>query len=129
VRFFFDQNLAPKLARGFHQFVVGAHEVVHLRDRFTPETRDADWMEALAKESGWIILSGDLAIRRNPHQLAGWRAAGQPIFFLEAGWTNLTCWQQVQRLARSFSAIIDRAQSAKPGDAFLVTVNGRIVNI
>jgi len=53
LRFFLDNNLAPKLARGFHQFVLGEHEVVHLRDRFDEGTPDADWMRELASESGW----------------------------------------------------------------------------
>jgi PIN like domain len=56
LRFFLDNNLAPKLARGFHQFVLGEHEVVHLRDRFSQETPDVEWMQQLADESGWVIL-------------------------------------------------------------------------
>jgi hypothetical protein len=66
LRFFLDNNLAPKLARGFHQFVLGEHEAVHLRDRFSQETPDVEWMQQLADESGWVILSGDVAIGRNP---------------------------------------------------------------
>jgi hypothetical protein len=57
LRFFLDNNLAPKLARGFHQFVLGEHEVVHLRDRFSQETPDVEWMHQLADESGWVIIS------------------------------------------------------------------------
>jgi len=76
LRFFLDNNLAPKLARGFHQFVLGEHEVVHLRDRFSQETPDVEWMQQLADESGWVILSGDVAIGRNPHEVEAWKAAG-----------------------------------------------------
>jgi hypothetical protein len=88
LRFFLDNNLAPKLARGFHQFVLGEHEVVHLRDRFSQETPDVEWMQQLADESGWVILSGDVAIGRNPHEVEAWKAAGHTIFFLKAGWTT-----------------------------------------
>jgi len=95
LRFFLDNNLAPKLARGFHQFVLGEQEVVHLRDRFSQETPDAEWMQQLADESGWVILSGDVAIGRNPHEVEAWKAAGHTIFFLKAGWTNIEFWQQV----------------------------------
>jgi hypothetical protein len=126
LRFFFDNNLAPKLARGFHQFVVGEHEVIHLRDRFSEDTPDVEWMKRLASESGWVILSGDVAIGRNPHEVQAWKAAGHTIFFLKAGWTNIGLWQQVQKLARCFSDIIKQAGKAKPGDAFVVTVNGKI---
>jgi hypothetical protein len=126
VRFFFENNLAPKLARGFHQFVAGEHEVVHLRDLFKQDTLDMDWMRQLAGESGWVILSGDVAIGRNPHEVAAWKAAGHTIFFLKSGWTNIEFWQQVQKLARCFPDIIARARRAKAGNSFLVTVNGRI---
>ena len=83
-------------------------------------------MQQLADESGWVILSGDVAIGRNPHEVEAWKTAGHTIFFLKAGWTNIEFWQQVQKLARCFPDIIERARQAKPGDAFLVTVNGKI---
>lgn len=126
MRFFIDNNIAPKLARGFNQFVAGEHEVMHLRDRFPGNTPDVEWMRELAAESTWIILSGDVAISRNPHEIAAWQQAGHTIFFLKAGWTNIEFWQQVQKLAKCFPEIISRAQRAKPGDSYVVTVNGRI---
>jgi hypothetical protein len=126
MRFFVDNNIARKLAHGFNQFVLGEHEVIHLRDRFAANTPDVEWMRALAGESGWVILSGDVAIGRNPHEIEAWKTAGHTIFFLKAGWTNIEFWQQVQKLAKCFSEIIDRAQRARPGDSFRVNVNGKI---
>jgi hypothetical protein len=126
LRFFLDNNLTTKLARGFHQFVLGEHEVVHLRDRFSRDTPDVEWMRQLADETGWVILSGDVAIGRNPYEIEAWKAAGHTIFFLKAGWTNIEFWQQVQKLARCFPDIIDRARRSKPGNSFLVTMNGKI---
>lgn len=73
-----------------------------------------------------MILSGDVAIGRNPHEVMAWKAAGHTIFFLKAGWTNIEFWQQVQKLARCFPHIINQARRAKPGNAFIVTVNGKI---
>jgi hypothetical protein len=55
-----------------------------------------------------------------------WKAAGHTIFFLKAGWTNIEFWQQVQKLARCFRNIIDCARRSKPGESFIVTVNGKI---
>jgi hypothetical protein len=73
-------------------------------------------MRELASESGWIILSGDVAIGRNPHEVAAWKAAGHTIFLLKAGWTNIEFWPQVQKLARYFPEIIVLARKAKPGE-------------
>ena len=126
MRFFIDNNVARKLARGFNEFVKGEHEVVHLRERFAPNAPDVEWMRALASESGWIIISGDVAIGRNPHEVEAWKEAGHTIFFLKAGWTNIEFWQQVQKLAKCFPEIVALSQRARPGDSFLVTVNGKI---
>lgn len=126
MRFFVDTNIALRLARGFNEFVKGEHEVVHLRERFAPNTKDIEWMQALAAESNWVILSGDVAIGRNPHEITAWKQAGHTIFFLKPGWTNIPFWQQVQKLAKCFPEIVELAQRAKPGDSFQVTVNGKI---
>jgi hypothetical protein len=126
VRFFVDNNLAPKLARGLNEFVKGEHEVVHLRDRHAPSTPDVEWMKRLAAEPGWIILSADVRIGRNPHEVEAWKQAGHVIFFLKAGWTNIDFWQQATKLAKCFPEIIERAQRAKPGDSFMVTTKGDI---
>lgn len=83
-------------------------------------------MKDLAEESNWIILSGDVAISRNPHEIAAWKEAGHTIFFLKAGWTHIGFWDQVQKLAKCFPDILVRAQRARPGDSFSVTVNGKI---
>ena len=126
MRFFIDNNIAPKLARGFNEFVKGEHEVHHLRDRFKPDKPDIEWMRELAVEADWVILSGDIAISRNPHEVEAWKEAGHTIFFLKPGWTHLVFWQQVQKLAKCFPEIVAAAQRARRGDSFLVTVNGKI---
>jgi hypothetical protein len=105
---------------------LGEDEVVHLRDRFSQDTPDVEWMRPLAGESHWVIVSGDVAIGRNPHEVEAWKAAGHTIFFLKAGWTNIQFWPQVQKLARCFPDIIALTRRAKPGDSFIVSVNGKI---
>ena len=119
-------NIAPKLARGFNEFLQGDHEVLHLRDRFAAGTPDVEWMQELAAEPGWIILSADVRIGKNRHEIEAWKQAGHTIFFLKAGWTNIEFWQQVQKLAKCFPEILALAQRAKPGDSFLVKVKGKI---
>jgi hypothetical protein len=126
VRFFLDNNLAPKLAKGFNQFVAGEHDVIHLRERFDASKKDAEWMAELAGEYHWVIISGDNEIGRNPVEIDAWKKSGHTIFFLKRGWTNIPFWQQVQKLAKCFPDIIEHAKRAKSGDAFFVQTNGRI---
>ena len=126
MRFFFDNNLAPRLAHGFKAFVAGEHEIIHLRDRFPANTPDVEWMQKLAAEPGWIIISADGRIGKNLHEIKAWKTAGHTIFFLKSGWTNIEFWQQVQKLAKCFPELMSTASRARPGDSFLVTVNGKI---
>lgn len=126
MRFFFDNNLSPKLAKSLNALVQPEHEVVHLKDHFAANTPDEVWMEALSKETGWIIISGDTRITKNQHEFAAWKAAGHTAFFLKKGWINLTFWDQVQKFVKCFPAIIEEAIRAKSGSMFFVTVNGKI---
>ena len=84
MRFFFDNNLPPKLAKSLHVLVEPHHRVVHLKEKFAANATDETWMLDLAKQEDWVIVSGDLRIRKNPHEIAAWRSAGHTIFFLEA---------------------------------------------
>ena len=126
MRFFVDNNIAPQLARGFNLFVQGEHEFVHLRDRFAADTPDVEWMKALAKEPDWVILSGDVAISKNPHEVEAWKQAGHVIFFLKSGWTNVSFWIQVEKLAHRFPKIEKLARRARRGQSFLVGLRGDI---
>lgn len=126
MRFFFDNNLAPRLAHGFKALALDQHEIIHLRDRFPASKPDVEWMKELAAESGWVIISADVRIGKNRHEIEAWKQAGHTIFFLKSGWTSIDFWQQVQKLAKCFPEIVELAQRAKPGDSFQVKVNGKI---
>jgi len=126
VKFFFDNNLALKIAKGLNGFVAPDHEVVHLRERFKGSADDVEWMKGLAKEENWIIVTADLHIGTNPHEIAAWKEAGHTIFFLKRGWLNLSFWDQVHKFTKCFPQIIEKAKMAKRGSSFIVSVNGKI---
>jgi PIN like domain len=46
-------------------------------------------MRALAKEEDLAIITADVAISRNPHEIEAWKEAGHTVFFLKPGWTHL----------------------------------------
>jgi hypothetical protein len=126
VNFFFDNNLAPKLARIMSAAIEPEHKVVHLKARFPANAEDETWMRALANEKDWIIVTADVCIRRNPHEVRAWREAGHTIFFLKPGWTHLTFWEQMNKFSKCFPEIIWCAERAERGSCFLVAVNGKI---
>jgi hypothetical protein len=124
--FFFDNNLAPKLAHGLSQMVEPEHHVVHLKDRFPGNVEDEVWMRSLAKEAELVIVTADLRISRNPHEVQAWKEAGHTIFFLNPGWTDLTFWEQANKFTKCFPEIIKQAEHTERGAAFIITVNGKI---
>jgi hypothetical protein len=125
VKFFFDNNLAPKIAHGLNQMVEPDHHVVHLRDKFPANIEDAEWMRKLC-EDDWVIVTADVRINRNPHELQAWKEAGHTIFFLKPGWTDLTFWDQATKFTKCFEQVIKEAKDAERGSAFLVSTNGKI---
>jgi hypothetical protein len=126
VKFFFDNNLAPKLAHGLHEMVQPEHSVIHLKDRFPANTEDAVWMKELASEKDLIVVTADIRISRNPHEIQAWKQAGHTIFFLKPGWLNLSFWDQANKFTKCFPDLIKEALRATRGSAFAVNVNGKI---
>ena len=106
--------------------VAPQHRVVHLRDEFLPNVEDAVWMKALAKEQDLVIVTADVAISRNPHQVKAWKEAGHTMFFLKPGWTDLRFWEQANKFTKCFPEIIECAMGSERGAIFSVTVNGKI---
>jgi hypothetical protein len=126
VKFFFDNNLAPKLAHGLSQMVEPEHCVVHLKDDFPANVEDVVWMRALAKETNLVIVTADIRISRNPHEAQAWKQAGHTVFFLKPGWVNLPFWDQANKFTKCFPDLIREAERAARGSAYIVTVNGKI---
>jgi hypothetical protein len=126
VRFFLDNNLPARLAKALQVLAAPEHEVIHLKEKFPPSTPDEMWMQGLAKELDWVIISGDIRIGKNPHEVRAWHAAGHTVFFLKPGWTNYAFWTQAYKFVKCFPDIIATAAKAKSGDFYLVSGNGKI---
>ena len=92
MKFFFDNHLAPRLAHGLNEMVQPEHQVVHLKDDFPGNTEDVQWMQTLASETDLVIVTADIRISRNPHEVLAWKQAGHTIFFLRPGRVNLPFW-------------------------------------
>ena len=126
MKFFFDNNLPPKVAKGLNEFVSPEHQVVHLKEKFGANTEDAVWMNSLAEEHDWFIVTADLNIGKNPHEIEAWKQAGHTIFFLKPGWLKMNFWDQAHKFVKCFPEIIKAAGRARQGSSFIISVNGRI---
>lgn len=99
MRFFLDNCLAIRHARALNEMVKPAHSFTHLQEKFSPDTKDEDWIRALGREADWIVISGDYRIGKSAHERRAWHESGLTVFFLSKGWTNIPPLQQHSKLA------------------------------
>jgi hypothetical protein len=99
VKLLFDNNISPRVARAINALIESdGHMAVPLRDKFPAGTPDLDWIEALAKEGGWTVISADHRIRKNQAERAAWLQTELIGFFLEPALARLEPLQQSARL-------------------------------
>lgn len=127
MRFFFDNNLPPRLAKAIDALLGSSGKAIHLLINFQADTPDIDWLSSLAREGDWVIISGDIRITRNPHERKAWQEARLTSFFLPKGWMNIDPWIQASKLIRWWPDIMAQANRVAPGAAFVVPVkyNGK----
>jgi hypothetical protein len=126
VKFFLDNNLAPRHAKALHAIFEGEHQISHLRDQFAENAKDEDWLPKLIEQKDWIVISGDFRIFKNPHQRAIWENSSLVVFFLAKAWASLPLLEKHAKLSRYFPDIVEVAKKAKGGTGFEVKINGGI---
>ena len=130
MRVFFDNCVSPKIVQALTDLLVEQDEkpeLVHLRDRFRPDTPDAEWLHELGEDGDWIIVSADPRISRGRPERDAWRESGLTAFFLGDPWSNRQLMDQAAALVKAWRAIIREAKNAKPGAGFSVDyTSGRV---
>ena len=94
-----DHNLSPHIAKAL-QILYFEHEIVALRQKFSPDTADVDWITALDQDGGWAVLTKDLRIRTRPHERAALDRSKVVYFFLSGAWRKYSVHETAARLIR-----------------------------
>jgi len=119
LKVFIDNNLSPYLARVLHTLLEPeGDQVTHLTDRFPPDTEDRAWIDALAAEGGWVVISADRRIHRNRLEREAWRRSRLVVFFLSPLWRRLRNIEIAWRLLRWWPRIEEQTQLVAPPAAF-----------
>ena len=85
MKFFLDNNSSPRISRALRELEDrDENPVVHLREKFTANTKDEEWMRQLGDEGGWVVVTCDTSISRNPHEIKAWLESGLIVFFLKS---------------------------------------------
>lgn len=112
MKFLFDNNLPPSLARGVAELSkvdVDIAEVIPLRDKFPANTPDESWMRHLHVEGGWIVISGD-QFRKSKAERELLRQTGLTVFVLDRQWAEHLYWDKASRLVLWWPKIVKVAK-------------------
>lgn len=111
MKFLFDNNLPPSLARGIQElsrFETDVSEVVPLRDKFHQATPDTVWLEQLVHEGGWIVVSID-RFKKSTVERELIRQRGLTVFVLDKQWST-AYWTQSAQLVKWWPKILSMAR-------------------
>lgn len=110
-----DNCLSPRVARALNVLFV-EHEIVALRDRFSENADDIEWITALDRERGWAVLTRDMRIRTRPHERAALDRATIVFFFLAGQqWRRCSVEEQAWRLIRLIPKMAAQTALAESG--------------
>jgi hypothetical protein len=123
LRVLLDNNLSPRLARSLDALLEPEDEVVHLIDRFPRDTEDRLWIGRLAEEGGWVVISADQRIYRNPLEREAWRRSRLIAFFLAPQWARANNIEKAWRLLRWWPRIREQVAIVAAPAAFELPLN------
>jgi hypothetical protein len=128
VKFFLDACISVAMARAIAALAASQGiEVVHLTDRFAADTPDAEWITRI-RDEGFVIVSGDPRITRNPANREAWHESGMTAFFLSHDWAQRRFWVQASELVRWWPIIVETSRTCAPGSGFLLPFKATLPN-
>ena len=122
--FFVDRSL------GRHTVVnalrAAGFEVVAHDDEFSQDTPDVEWLGTVARR-GWIVLTKDSAIRRNPLERAAIIGSGSRVFVITN--RHLIGTEMADLLVGAASRMGQLARETTPPFVFRIDRNGTIARL
>lgn len=116
MKIFFDNNLSPCMAHAIRELSRterDVEEVIHLRDRFVPNTPDITWITALG--GPWVLISIDRFTKNHDAEREALRRAGHSVFVLDRQWAEQRFWPQSERLVRWWPQVLQQARLVTAG--------------
>lgn len=121
LNFFFDNCFPKKLTAALIELCPD-HHLEHLTTRFRPDAPDAEWVQQLADEGGWIMISGDYDLISVPHVTRLIRENNLVAVVLKKGFTNLGLWDFASKISKAWPSIVDATSRSKPGSIWTLAV-------
>jgi PIN like domain len=113
MRFFFDRNMSPRLARMIDIYERDSSVIHHDDDgRFAPTTTDVEWIRALAADDPpWVVLSGDGRILKNRVELAALNEARLTFFCMSKAWSHMGLHEYTWKFVKLWPSVVELAKS------------------
>ena len=112
------KTFRPRSPRSLQALFVNKHEIIHIRDRFGPGVKDAQWIAELSSEGRWIVISGDRRITRNKAEYSAFRGSHLVGFFLSKGLYKSPLVKQMERILSLWQAIETQSTIVQGGAMF-----------
>ena len=96
--------------------------VTHIKEKFPSNPPDIEWIEALADEGDWAVISHD-RFHKNPLEKEALRRAGLTVFVLKKSWADQKNWSKAAQLVRWWPRIMEQADLVTGGAVFEVPYN------
>lgn len=120
VKFFIDNNLPIPLAKALNELSQPkGYSVLHLKDKFAEDIPDHQWINKLAEEENWIIISQDHMKKGNLEKEA-LRKCRLTAFFLTKQWNDHKYWDKAHQLVRWWPLTIEQSELITGGAVFRV---------
>lgn len=120
--FLFDENMPPRVAAALQ--ALGTCEARHVVDHLPRGTPDERVFEFAAAQ-GWLLVTQDIRIRRNPHQRAALWQSGIGAFIL-TGRGSRSVEQMMIFLLERFPEILTTAAATAPPYIWGVPDRGKL---
>jgi predicted nuclease of predicted toxin-antitoxin system len=125
LKFFFDNNLSPRIARAINIVVEPlGHEVLALRDKFEVDASDEHWINALSQEGKWNVLTSDWDIARAKAIKTIFRQSKLIGFVLRPAWQDCEPLEQTWRLLKRWPEIVKQCERAASGSTYELGIKG-----
>ncbi|MEM9569815.1 MAG: hypothetical protein AAF996_00010 [Pseudomonadota bacterium] len=126
MKFLFDNNLSPDMARGLRELRQPFNEeIVHLKERFPENVRDEEWLSALIDEGDWTVISAD-RFKKNAAERQAIMNPRITVFVLSKGIGKMKYWDKTKAMVRQWENVSLVAMTTQ-GGLYEVRANGRII--
>jgi hypothetical protein len=124
----FDEHIPPVMVKVFKTLALGNHlvkaEFVAARDYAIPGvTGDVPCLNAFAKDSGKVVISGDRRMRSRPHERQALVDAKFKVFFFVPKWNQENGFSKAAFLIKWWPDIQAKINDSSSGQCWEIQFN------